>query len=113
MKTTDPAALKALAEMASGTAVIYLPDEPKPYPLAWAGEHRGKAAFFASDTPHEIPADLDVVATPVGLGYYRAGVLEYYVTPAVEAPEIKTGAAMDAIEEMREAFDFPAILANF
>lgn len=118
MKTTDPKALKALARISAGHAVIYLPGQPIPYPLAWAGEHKGQAVFLIdAATPHLIPADHDAVVTDNAVAFSKAGALQFYVTPVAEAPEVKPGAVMDAVEDIREELaavgGAEALLANF
>lgn len=118
MKTTDPEALKALARLAAGNAVIYLPGQPIPYPLGWAGEHKGKAAFLmGTEMPHEIPADLRAVVTDVGVAYYDGKALQYYVTTVAEAAEVLPGAMTDAIAKLRDDLEtvggVAAVLANY
>jgi len=105
MKATDPEALKTLARLGAGHAVIYLPDTTTPEPLTTAGEFRGRPFYMLGDVAHWIPPELDARVGPLAVAYYERGRLRFYVTPVTEAGEIRTGAVIDAIEDARAALE--------
>jgi len=100
MHASDKLVSKALDRFAKRYAVIYLPDLPTSLPLTAAGEFRERAFFMLGPKGHWVPESLEARVTPVGVGFYEAEELRYYVTSVEECPELNLE---DVIKEINIA----------